>query len=76
MSDSFQPRTPFEGYVFAKLETVDKKLDQINGTVKDHERRLDANGEAIAKAKGWASAFGAIFGFLAAFLRGLIGNQR
>ena len=76
MSDSFYPKTAFEGYVFAKLETVDKKLDQINGTVKDHERRLDAHSEAIAKAKGWASAFGAIFGFLAAFLRGLIGNQK
>ncbi len=76
MSDSFQPRTPFEGYVFAKLETVDKKLDQINGTVKEQERRINANAEAIAKAKGWASAFGAIFGFLAAFLRGLIGNQK
>ncbi len=76
MSDSFKPKTPFEGYVFAKLEGVDKKLDLVNGTVKEHERRIDSNAEAIAKAKGWASALGAVFGFLASLVRGFIGNQK
>ncbi len=76
MSDAFEPRTPFEGYVFAKLEGLDKKVDQVNGTLKDHEQRLDATAQDIAKAKGWASALGAVFGFLASFVRGFIGNQK
>lgn len=76
MSESFKPRTPFEGYVFAKLESLDQKLDQMNGTVKEHERRLDATAESLAKVKGWASALGALFGFLAALARGIFSNQK
>ena len=76
MGGPFKPQTPFEGYVFAKLEGLDKKLDQVNGTVKEHERRIDANSQDIAKAKGWAAALGAAFGLLASFARGLIGNQK
>lgn len=75
MSD-FEPKTPFEGYVFAKLETLDKKMDQMNGTLKEHAQRIDANSQDIAKAKGWAAALGAVFGFLAAFVKGIIGNQK
>ena len=76
MGDSFEPQTPFEGYVFAKLENLDRKLDQVNGAIKEHERRIDANSQDIAKAKGWAAALGAVFGFLAAFVKGVIGNQK
>ncbi len=76
MGDSFEPQTPFEGYVFAKLENLDRKLDQVNGTIKEHERRIDANSQDIAKAKGLAAALGAVFGFLAAFVKGVIGNQK
>ena len=76
MGDSFEPQTPFEGYVFAKLENLDRKLDQVNGTIKEHEQRIDANSQDIAKAKGLAAALGAVFGFLAAFVKGVIGNQK
>ncbi len=76
MGDSFEPQTPFEGYVFAKLENLDRKLDQVNGAIKEHERRIDTNSQDITKAKGWASALGAVFGFLASLMRGLIGNQK
>lgn len=76
MRDSFEPQTPFEGYVFAKLEALDQKLTQMNGTLEEHERRIDANSQDIAKAKGWAAALGAMFGFLAAFVKGIIGNQK
>jgi len=49
---------------------------KMNGTLKEHEQRIDANSQDIAKAKGWAAALGAVFGFLAAFVKGLIGNQK
>ena len=66
MSDSFKPQTAFEGYVAAKLETMDASLNSLQCHNKD--TRLNKVENDVANIKGKATVFGAITGFIAGYI--------
>jgi hypothetical protein len=68
MKDGFEPSTPFEGYVAAKLETMAQRLDDL--PCGETFKRLNKCENDISNMKGKATVIGAVFGFIA----GLIGK--
>ena len=65
MSDSFQPQTPFEGFVYAKLESMTERLNSL--PCSEQNKRLGKCETDISNIKGKATAIGAIAGFVSAW---------
>ena len=61
------------GNLEAKVDGVNSRLDRMNGTIKDHDDRINDNESKIDIGLGKASVIGVIFGFLGACVIALIG---
>jgi len=66
IQDSFQPQTAFEGFVAAKLESMEKRLDCL--PCKETFKRLGKCENDISNIKGRATVIGTLAGFIAAFI--------
>lgn len=66
MSLSYEPKTPFEGYVVAKLEGLDKKFDSLDCS--KHIDRIDKVENKLSNIEGKATVFGIIGGFIISVL--------
>ena len=64
--DNFTPQTAFEGYVYAKLENVEKKIEDLLCN-KQCERIGKVENE-ISNIKGKATVIGTIAGFVSAVI--------
>lgn len=65
----FKPEGAFQGYIFAKLEDMPKRFDNIEKEVKVLTIKVDAHSKSLANMKGWAAGIGAGFGFLTAMVK-------
>ncbi len=64
MKDStFQPATAFEGYMKAKLEGIEERLDSL--PCGESFKRLNKCENEISNIKGKATVWGAVMGFCA-----------
>mgnify|MGYP000873825437 CR=1 FL=1 len=61
--DSFEPSTPFEGYMKAKLEGIEIRLDSL--PCGESFKRLGKVENEVSMIKGKATVWGAITGFVA-----------
>ena len=61
------------GNLEAKVDGVNSRLGRMNGTIKDHDDRINDNESKIDIGLGKASVIGVIFGFLGACVIALIG---
>jgi len=61
------------GELGGKVDGINKRLDTLNGTVKSHDTRINANESKIDNMTGKATMIGMIFGFLGACVIALIG---
>jgi len=59
----FQPQTAFEGFVAAKLDNMEKRLDSL--PCGESFKRINKCETDIANIEGKATVFGVISGFLA-----------
>lgn len=66
MKDGFQPQTPFEGYVYAKMESMQSTLDKIPCATESI--RIGKIETDIANIKGKATIIGAVFGFIGGWI--------
>ena len=66
MSDGFEPSSAFEGYVYAKLEGIEKKFDVL--PCKTQDERLRVTEQKVSKMEGKASIYGAVMGFISGVL--------
>jgi len=66
--DDFQPRTAFEGYIKAKLESIEDRLDKL--PCGESFKRLNKCENSIANIQGRTTVFSSILGFCS----GLIGK--
>lgn len=64
--NNFTPSGAFEGYVAAKLENIEKRVDVL--PCKENFQRLNKVENKIANIEGKATVFGAISGLVAAFI--------
>ena len=64
--NNFEPNTPFEGYVFAKLESLAQRLNAL--PCDDQSKRLGKCENEISNIKGKATMFGLIAGTVSAFI--------
>lgn len=64
--DGFEPQSAFEGYVKAKLESMEKRLDCL--PCSETFKRLGKVENDIANIKGRAAVLGVIAGFISAFV--------
>jgi len=62
MNDNFDPITPFEGYIKAKLESIEKRLDQL--PCGESFSRISKCENKVANMEGRAAIFGTVMGFL------------
>ena len=62
MPDGFEPSTAFEGYVYAKLEGIEKKFDIL--PCKAQDERIRGVEQKVSKIEGKASVFGALGGVI------------
>ncbi len=66
MGTDFQPQTAFEGYVAAKLDGIEKRLD---GLPCDKEAQALSDLERkVSNIEGKASMLGGVFGTVATFI--------
>jgi len=61
------------GELGGKVDGINKRLDTLNGTVKSHDKRINANESKIDNMTGKATMIGMIFGFIGACIIALIG---
>lgn len=66
MGNDFEPQTPFEGYVAAKLEGMEKRLDVL--PCGETFKRLNRIENDVANIKGKATILGMITGFVGGFI--------
>lgn len=66
MPDGFQPQNTFEGYVYAKLESIKERLDAL--PCDESFKRMGKCENEISNIKGKATIIGAISGGVAAFI--------
>lgn len=64
--NNFTPNGAFEGYVYAKLEDMGKRLDDL--PCPEAFKRLNKVETDLANVKGKATIFGAITGFIAGLI--------
>ena len=62
MENKFEPITPFEGYIKAKLESIEKRLDQL--PCGESFGRINQCENKISNIEGRVTVFGAITGFV------------
>ena len=60
--DNFTPNGAFEGYVYSKLETMEKRLDVL--PCSEQSKRLNKCETDISSIKGQATMLGALSGFI------------
>ena len=66
MSDSFQPQTPFEGFVYANLENIKETIKGL--PCKESANRINNVEKKIANIEGRATILGTIAGFITALI--------
>lgn len=71
--DNFQPQTAFEGYIKAKLEGIEDRLDKL--PCGESFKRLNKCETSIADIKGRTTVFSSILGFCAGMISKLIFNK-
>lgn len=73
MANAFIPQSPFEGFVYAKLEDMSNRLDTIkldlsnrmnNLPCEKSDERTRSIEQKISKIEGKASVLGALSGFM------------
>ncbi len=62
MSSDFEPKTAFEGYVFANMENMKEQLKNL--PCPESFKRIGKCENDISNIKGKATVFGAVFGFI------------
>jgi len=66
VKDNFQPQTAFEGYIKAKLEGIEDRLDRL--PCKESSKRLSKCEASIANIQGRTTVISVILGFLSGFI--------
>lgn len=66
MPDNFTPNSAFEGYVAGKLESIEKRIDDLQCT--EFSKRLNKCENDISNMQGKATILGAISGCITAFI--------
>ncbi len=74
MKDNFQPQTPFEGYMKAKIEDIEQKFDKLSCI--ESFMRLGKCETDIANIKGKATILGAVMGFIAGVISKVIWGKQ
>lgn len=64
--DSFEPQTAFEGYMKAKLEAIESRLDSL--PCGETFKRLNKVENDVSNIKGQATVLGAVFGLVAGII--------
>ncbi len=64
--DEFKPTTAFEGYMKAKMEGLEDRLDKL--PCGETFRRLNSVENKVANIEGKATVFGAVAGFITALI--------
>ena len=60
---NFNPETPFEAYIYAKLESMTQRLDTL--PCSESSKRINAVEQKVANIEGKAGILGAVTGFVA-----------
>jgi len=60
------------GELVGEVKGINSRLDKINGSLKDHDKRIDKNKERLDIATGKATILGAILGFIGAAIIALL----
>jgi len=61
------------GELGGKVDGINKRLDTMNGSLKDHDKRINKNESKIDITMGKVSVASAIFGFIGACVIAFIG---
>lgn len=64
--DDFKPSGAFEGYVFAKLENIEKRVDNL--PCPDNNKRINKCETDISNIRGQAAMLGATAGIFAGLI--------
>jgi hypothetical protein len=64
--ENFQPQTPFEGYMKAKIESIEDRYITLNCAA--HVERITTLETDVANIKGKATILGVAAGFISGFL--------
>ena len=72
MPNGFEPNSAFEGYVYAKLEGIEKKFDVL--PCKTQDERIRATEQKVSKMEGKAAVFGTLGGVITYLFGKLLGK--
>jgi len=60
------------GELVGEVKGINNRLDKINGSLEDHDKRIDKNKERLDIATGKATVIGTILGFIGAAIIALL----
>ena len=66
MPDGFEPEGAFQGYVYAKLEGIEKKFDNL--PCEPQDKRLRDCENKVSNMQGKATIIGLVFGVVGGFI--------